>query len=72
MDYLRSDDEQAELLKQWLKKNGLGLIIAASIGVGSVFGYQEWQDFQINQQTDAVTLSRADRVVSGEFRRSRY
>ncbi|MDB9863392.1 tetratricopeptide repeat protein [Litorivicinus sp.] len=55
MDYLRSDDEQAELLKQWLKKNGLGLIIAASIGVGSVFGYQEWQDFQINQQTDAAS-----------------
>jgi Uncharacterized protein conserved in bacteria len=53
MDYVRTDEETAELVKQWLRKNGPGLLGAFVIGVGSVLGYQWWQQNQITQITDA-------------------
>ena len=54
MDYLKTDEEQGEALKRWLAQNGLGLLIAIAVGVGSVLGYQQWQQYQINQQSDAA------------------
>ena len=54
MDYLKTDEEQGEALKRWLVQNGLGLLIAVAVGVGSVLGYQQWQQYQINQQSDAA------------------
>lgn len=54
MDYLRSDEEQAEALKQWLKKNGTGLAVAVVAGIGSVLGYQQWQAYQADRATDAA------------------
>ena len=54
MDYLKTDEEQGEALKRWLVQNGLGLLIAIAVGVGSVLGYQQWQQYQVNQRTDAA------------------
>ena len=54
MDYLKTDEEQGEALKRWLVQNGLGLLIAIAVGVGSVLGYQQWQQYQVNQKTDAA------------------
>ena len=54
MDYLKTDEEQGEALKRWLAQNGLGLLVAIAVGVGSVLGYQQWQKHQINQQSDAA------------------
>jgi predicted negative regulator of RcsB-dependent stress response len=54
MDYLKTDEEQGEALKRWLAQNGLGLLVAIAVGVGSVLGYQHWQQYQINQQSDAA------------------
>jgi len=54
MDYLKTDEEQGEALKRWLAQNGLGLLVAIAVGVGSVLGYQQWQQYQINQQSDAA------------------
>ncbi len=54
MDYFKTDEEQGEALKRWLVQNGLGLLIAIVVGVGSVLGYQHWQEDQVNQKTDAA------------------
>jgi predicted negative regulator of RcsB-dependent stress response len=54
MDYLKTDEEQGEALKRWLVQNGLGLLIAIAVAVGSVLGYQQWQQYQVNQKTDAA------------------
>ena len=55
MDYLKTDEEQGEALKRWLAQNGLGLVVAIGVGVGSVLGYQQWQQHQIKQQSDAAS-----------------
>lgn len=55
MDYLRSDEEQAEALKSWLKKNGPGLLVAGIVAIGSVLGYQKWQDVSAQQLADAAS-----------------
>ncbi len=54
MDYLRSDEEQAEALKQWLKKNGTGLAVAIVAGIGGVLGFQQWQAMSLNKAADAA------------------
>ena len=54
MDYLKTDEEQGEALKRWLIQNGLGLFIAIAFGAGSVIGYQKWQLYEIDQQSDAA------------------
>lgn len=53
MDYLRSDEEQEEVLKQWLKKNGLSLVGAVVLGIGGVVGYQQWTTFEASRIADA-------------------
>lgn len=63
MDDLRSDEEQAEALKQWLKKNGTGLIVAILAGIGGVIGYQQWQQASLNKASDAAGLYQ--RVLDG-------
>ena len=55
MDYLRSEDEQEERLKAWLKSNGSGLIGALAIGIAGVLGWQQWQSYQANQAADAAS-----------------
>ena len=54
MDYLKTDEEQGEALKRWLIQNGLGLVMAIAVGAGSVIGYQQWEQYQIDQQSDAA------------------
>ncbi len=54
MDYLRSDEEQAEAVKQWLKKNGTSLIVAIVAGIGGVLGFQQWQAVSLDKAADAA------------------
>lgn len=56
MDYLRTDEEQGEALKQWLKKNGLSLFVVIAISAGSVLGYKQWEQYKTNEQSDAAGL----------------
>ena len=54
MDYFRTDEEQGEVLKKWLRTNGPGLGFALVVGIGSVLGYQKWQSHQVVQQFEAA------------------
>lgn len=44
-----SEDEQAERLKEWWKKNGTSVIVGAVIGVGTIVGVNFWRDYTQNQ-----------------------
>ena len=42
-----TDEQQAELVKNWWRENGLFLVGGLVIGVGGLFGWQAWQSNQI-------------------------
>jgi predicted negative regulator of RcsB-dependent stress response len=43
---METDDEQVEKLKKWWEENGRSVIAGIIIGVGGLFGYRYWVDFQ--------------------------
>ena len=46
---METDDEQVEKLKKWWEENGRSVIAGVVIGVGGLFGYRSWIDFQESQ-----------------------
>ena len=48
-----SEDEQAERLKEWWKKNGTSIIFGVVIGVGSIAGVNYWRDYTRTQSENA-------------------
>ena len=53
VDYIRDEEEQAELLKSWWKENGTAAIITIVLAVAALIGWREWQDYQGEQSVDA-------------------
>ncbi len=43
---METDEEQVEKLKKWWEENGRSVIAGIIIGVGGLFGYRYWVDFQ--------------------------
>lgn len=48
-----SEDEQAERLKEWWKKNGTSIIFGVVIGVGAIAGVNYWRDYTQTQSESA-------------------
>lgn len=48
-----SEDEQAERLKEWWKKNGTSIIAGVVIGVGAIAGVNYWRDYTRTQAENA-------------------
>lgn len=53
VDYIRDEEEQAELLKNWWKENGTAAIITVVLAVAALIGWREWQGYQGEQSADA-------------------
>jgi predicted negative regulator of RcsB-dependent stress response len=53
-DILLSPEEQDERAKQWLKENGLAILVGISLGLGAIYAYNNYQSQQL---TNAVTAS---------------
>lgn len=53
MEIYRTEEEQVAALKQWLKSNGLSVVAGLVIGLGSVFGWQFWKDWRVEQSMEA-------------------
>lgn len=48
-----SDEEQVELLRTWLRENGLSLIAGALLAVAGVVGWQQWGAWEQRQLASA-------------------
>lgn len=48
-----SEDEQAERLKEWWKKNGTSIILGVVVGVGAIAGVNFWRDYTRTQSENA-------------------
>jgi len=47
MSELRTDEEQAEIIKKWWSENGTGLLATAAVAVAGVTGWNYWQDQKV-------------------------
>lgn len=43
---METDEEQVEKIKKWWQENGRSVIAGIIIGVGGLFGYRYWVDYQ--------------------------
>jgi len=53
MSGYQTEEEQVEALKRWWKENGTSIIAGAVIGLGGVFGWQAWGNYQDRVGKDA-------------------
>ncbi len=53
---LKSDDEKAEELKVWWKENGTSVITGIALTIGGMFGWQQWQQYKLDQAEGASKL----------------
>ncbi len=70
VDIYASDAEQAEALKKWWRENGKSVVGGLVIGLGGVFGWQSWMQYQETSAARASfqyhQLSRAAQVGEAE------
>ena len=54
-EYL-TDQQQAEIVKRWMRQNGLFMVLGVALGLGGLFGWNTWRDQQANRQAEASAL----------------
>ena len=59
MNELRTDEEQAEMLKKWWSENGTSLLVGAVLVVGGWLGWNQYQDMQRQEGEAASALFNA-------------
>lgn len=50
------DYEQSERVQQWLRQNGLSIVVGIAIGLVGIFGWQQWNKHKDAHQTEASNL----------------
>ena len=48
------DYEQSERVQQWLRQNGLSIVVGIAIGLVAIFGWQRWNKHQADHLADAA------------------
>jgi predicted negative regulator of RcsB-dependent stress response len=56
VDDLLTDQQQAEVVRSWLRENGLWLLGGVVLGVAGLFGWFQWQAYQAAQAETASAL----------------
>ena len=56
VDEFLTDEQQAEVVKRWLRQNGLFMVLGVALGLGGLFGWNTWQDHQANRRAAASAL----------------
>lgn len=56
VDELLTDQQQAEVVKKWLKENGSYLVVGLILGLGGLFGWNSWKNYQISQSEQASVV----------------
>ncbi len=52
----KTEEQQAEQVKQWIKENVLQIIVIVSLGSGSVWGFGAYKDYQHSQLIEARSI----------------
>jgi predicted negative regulator of RcsB-dependent stress response len=66
VDDLLTDQQQAEVVKKWLRDNGLWLVAGVVLGIAGLFGWFQWQDYQLRQAEEASSLFEEFRAAAAK------
>lgn len=65
-DIFLSPEEQDERAKRWIRENGPAIAIGIALGLGGIYGYDEYRTHQLQQAEEASLLfSQALEATSG-------
>ena len=56
MEIHRTEEETVEYLKQWIRDNGLAIIVGVIIGLSGIVGVRYWFDYQRTQAEQASLI----------------
>lgn len=56
MDVYKTDEEQAEALKRWLRENGISLVTGIMLGLAVLFGIKSWTEYGARKSEAASNL----------------
>ena len=67
MDELLTDEQQADRARQWLRENGMFIAAGVVLGLGGLFGWQQWQEYKIRIAGEAsVVWEQLRSAIAGE------
>ncbi len=55
--------EQSELVQKWLRENGASIVVGVLIGLVGIFGWQQWRNHQVRNESAASQLYQQARVA---------
>lgn len=58
------DYEQSERVQQWLRQNGLSIVVGIAIGLVGIFGWQQWNKHTAEHQLAAANLYQQIQVAA--------
>ncbi len=69
VDEYLTDEQQAERAREWLRENGLYIAAGVLLGLGGLFGWQQWNDYQTGQAGDASVIweQMRDAIEGGRY-----
>mgnify|MGYP001820727380 CR=1 FL=1 len=56
MDELLTDQQQATVVRNWLRENGWVIVVGLVLGLGGLFGFNQWQDYQLTRAGEAARV----------------
>jgi len=56
VDEFLTDEERATQAKSWLRENGPFMVIGLVVALGGLFGWNKWQDYQVNHAEKASAV----------------
>ena len=68
VDEQLTDEQQAEIVRNWLRENGGFIFGGIVVAVGALFGWQQWQNYRITQ---AERASQTYEILLGALRGGR-
>ena len=67
MEIQRTEEETVDQLKQWLRENGMAIVLGVVVGLSSIVGVRYWFNYQKTQAEEAsIIYDRMANLLSAE------